>query len=166
MAKNNVEVRVRTRYTPRLAVRTEPGPEPSMTQQHMKEAVDINNILAKYQRTGVLEHVSKFQPQYLDCPSADYLEALRRIRDADEMFGELPSTVREFFANSPANFLDWVQKLPEGASLADLITPAGKVLPAEDRAAKGLPEASNKAPVGDAGSPRGAEGATQDVVTE
>lgn len=164
MSKVN-KPRVRNRFD-RIAVQQEPGDEPSMTQQHMKEAVDINNILAKYQRTGVLEHVSKYEAQYIDCPSADYIEALGRIARADEMFADLPSSVREYFANDTANFLAFVQQLPEGRTLADLISPAGKVLPEEDRAAKGLPEASNKAPEADLGSPQGGKGAKQDGATE
>jgi len=34
-------------------------PLPSRTQQHLKDETDINNIIKKYDRTGLLNHVNQ-----------------------------------------------------------------------------------------------------------
>ena len=38
--------------------------QPTLAQQHSKDEVDINLIMARYIKTGVLDHVAKYQPQY------------------------------------------------------------------------------------------------------
>lgn len=83
--------------------------ENSMTQQHMKESCDINVIMKKYEKTRLLEHVNHRQGQYGDFTLApDYHTALNQLHAAQEMFMELPSKLRERFANDPGNFLDFV----------------------------------------------------------
>lgn len=82
--------------------------EPTMTQQHSKDEVDINKIMARYIKTGVIDHVQKYQPQYTENNEVDYHESMNVIRKADEMFLELPSSVRKTFHNDPAKFLEFV----------------------------------------------------------
>jgi len=81
----------------------------SMTEQSHKEECDINNIVAKYQKTGVIDHRSKYEPQYGFATSADLQTALNTIKTADNMFNDLPSSIRDRFNNSPGAFLDFVQ---------------------------------------------------------
>ena len=83
--------------------------QPSLTQQHSKDQVDINNIMARYIKTGVLDHVAKYQPQYRDNNATDYQESMNIVIKADEMFSELPAQARKHFDNDPAAFLDFVQ---------------------------------------------------------
>jgi len=91
--------------------------EERMTQQQFAESCNINNILAKYQKTGLIDHVAKYQPQYGDCSGADYTEAMRTVANAKSMFEELPSSVRANFDHNPANFLDFARDLtPEDAN--------------------------------------------------
>lgn len=101
---------------------------PSMTHQCFTDECDINNIMAKYERTGLLEHVNRHQGQYgefIDAPS--YQEAQNLIIEANNMFMEIPAAVRAKFENSPAKFLEFVQdpnNLPEMYELGLAIKPA------------------------------------------
>lgn len=79
----------------------------SRTEQSHKEECDINQILSKYIKTGVLAHQKQYAPQYGDYSSTDFHEAQNIIATAMSMFQELPSKVRNHFENDPAKFLDF-----------------------------------------------------------
>lgn len=81
----------------------------SMTKQSFKDECDINKIMAKFQKTGAIEHYAKHQPQYGDTTGIDYLDCLNVVANANTMFEELPSTIRKKFENDPRQFLDFVQ---------------------------------------------------------
>ena len=36
----------------------------SLTEQHHAKACDINSIMAKYVKTGVLDHITRYEPTY------------------------------------------------------------------------------------------------------
>lgn len=84
----------------------------SLTNQADMEAADINKIMARYQKTGVL--VDDFgvqrQPTFGDFSELhDYHEMLIAVRNAERVFGTLPAATRNFFKNDPQeliNFLD------------------------------------------------------------
>lgn len=82
--------------------------QPSLTQQHSKDETDINNIMARYIKTGVIDHVSKYQPQYTENTEADYHASMNIVLKANQMFSELPAAIRKQFQNDPASFLDFV----------------------------------------------------------
>jgi len=84
-------------------------PSKAMTKQSFKDECDINKIMAKFQKTGVLNHYAAHAPEYLDVPAIDYLDAQLIISSANSMFAELPSSVRKRFNNSPDQFLDFIQ---------------------------------------------------------
>lgn len=78
-------------------------------QQHDSAACDINNIMARYVRDGVIEHVKEFGAQYGDFTCVpDYATCLRAVSEAEECFNALPAKVRSRFENDPAQFLDFV----------------------------------------------------------
>lgn len=84
--------------------------KPSRTQQSFAAECDINNIMARYERTGVLEHVNTYQGNYGDFIGfPDYHQAMNAVREAETMFMTLPSSIRERFANSPEAFLQFAQ---------------------------------------------------------
>ena len=87
-----------------------------LTKQSFKRECDINHILARYDKEGVISHLNKAKAIYADCTALpqDYRAALHRVRAAEELFYQLPSEVREEFENDPALFLDEVgQAEPE-----------------------------------------------------
>jgi len=78
-------------------------------QQHFKRECDINNIMKKYQKTGLLDHVSQFQGDYTDLTDVPtYQDALNKVITANQAFSTLPSSVRKRFQNDPAAFLTFV----------------------------------------------------------
>ena len=79
------------------------------TKQSMQAECDINNIMKKFQKTGAVAHVNQHGANYGYATSADFLDAMTTVTKGQEMFDALPSSIRNRFANSPANFLNFVQ---------------------------------------------------------
>lgn len=85
-------------------------PEPTLAQQQFAEECDFNNVLAKWQNSGLITHVNPNPPQYGDVSSiSDYQSAMDTVLKAQASFDALPSAVRERFANDPAQLLLFVQ---------------------------------------------------------
>ena len=80
----------------------------SMTEQHHKKACDINTIMAKYNKTGLVDHVNRYEGTYGDVTGADFKAAQDLIANEKTKFAELPANVRAEFDNDPANYLDLV----------------------------------------------------------
>lgn len=81
---------------------------PSRTKQSFKKECDINNILARYAKTGLLTPVESRPPAFLDVSEVgDYQSAVENVRSANELFMELPSGIRSEFRNDPGEFLDF-----------------------------------------------------------
>lgn len=111
-------------------------PNPSLTKQAMAAETDINNIMRKYEKDGIITHLAKHQGQYGDFSEVtDYHTALNTMHAADEAFASLPSRIRGEFQNDPAKFLDFVhdpnnqQKMVE-MGLAHPLPAAAPVIPA------------------------------------
>lgn len=102
-------MKFRTAYGERHRVQfaTEGG---SLTHQSMKAECDINNIMRKFEKTGVLEHRNRFEGNYGDFTGipTDYHEAMNAVIAAGDMFLTLPAKVRRRFQNDPGNFLEFV----------------------------------------------------------
>lgn len=85
--------------------------KPSKTDGSQKKECDINNIIKKYNKTGVLSHVSNAIPVFGDVSSfGDYQACIEHIQNAERLFSELPSRVRARFQNDPSQFLDFMSK--------------------------------------------------------
>ncbi len=84
--------------------------EVSLAKQEFRDECDINNVMRKYEKTGLLDHVNKFQGQYGDFSEVvDYQSALNAVMSADAAFLTLPAGVRARFENDPAGFLEFVE---------------------------------------------------------
>jgi len=99
---------IRKAYDPALRVSFATD-GPSRTKQADAASCDINNILARYRKTGVVEHINRYGGDYGDFTSAqDYHTSLNQVLAAREVFDSLPSQLRRRFGNDPASFLDFV----------------------------------------------------------
>lgn len=79
---------------------------PSKTKQSFAAETDVNRILEKYQKTGLLPAVQNMQARYGDFSEVvDYQSALHRIKEAENAFMALPSRIRERFRNDPQSFM-------------------------------------------------------------
>ena len=80
--------------------------EPSLTEQHFKDECDVNVIVDRYTRTGVMPSGST-QPlfgDFADFPT-DLLSSRKFFDEAESRFMELPAEVRKEFNNSPLELL-------------------------------------------------------------
>ena len=86
--------------------------ESSLTQQQFAEEADINAIIERYRSTGYLSdplNPSLRNPSFGDFSSeSSYLEAQLIIARSQEMFDQLPSSLRERFSNDPSKLLAFV----------------------------------------------------------
>ncbi len=117
-----------------------PGPpvrvfftEPSLTKQAFAEETDINRIMARFEKTNLLNHVNEHQGNYGNfITDLDYRAAMQAVVEAQEAFDTLPAKIRARFANSPADFLGFVQNpdnLDEMVKLGLANAPAAPVVP-------------------------------------
>lgn len=82
---------------------------PGRTKQSHVEECDINVIMGKAHKTGVISFVSKREPEYMDVEQIDYQEAVNRVMAAEEMFLDMPAKLRRRFNNNPGEFLTFIQ---------------------------------------------------------
>ena len=92
--------------TTRRRVRTAVAAK-GLTEQTHKAACDINNIMARYVKTGTLEHTRVYEGQYADVSPHDYHESMCKIAEAKSMFEDLPARMRAHFKNDPREFLEF-----------------------------------------------------------
>lgn len=88
-------------------------PEPTLAQQHFAEDADINNIVERYQRTGLLVDPAQVNESrraiYGDFTNApDFYAAQAAILKAEEAFLQLPPKLRLRFNNNPAELIDFL----------------------------------------------------------
>ena len=81
--------------------------DPSLTQQQFKEEADINTIVDRFMKSGVLPTPAQM-PQFMDIEgNFDYQTAMNFVRQADENFMRMDAKVRARFNNSPQEFLEF-----------------------------------------------------------
>lgn len=95
---------------PKPTVDTGPG----RTKQSMRDDSDINLIMSKYKKTGVINFVNSQQATYDDMENIDFHQAMTIIADANAMFAEMPAHLRKEFKNDPGVFLEFVHN-PDNA---------------------------------------------------
>lgn len=93
-------------YSTKLRVRLS-FPEDSLhTKQEFKDECDVNVILRRYQQTGELPALNERAPQFLDVSAPmDFQTSMQYVAEANSLFNELPSHIRNRFLNDPAQFL-------------------------------------------------------------
>lgn len=83
----------------------------SQTQQHHKDAHDINNIMKKYQKIGVNYNrlPATSRGQYGDFSNTKtYQQTVQSVIDANQNFAMLPSSIRKRFHNDPQELFDFL----------------------------------------------------------
>lgn len=120
----NVVVEIRSNGSKRVSYVND---EPSLTKQSLSDECDINVIMARFEKTGVLSHSNPDSPRYGDFADVvDYDESLRVVMDAEEAFMSLPAKVRARFENDPSQIIEFVRdpaNMKEAVSLG-LINPS------------------------------------------
>ncbi|WNK13533.1 MAG: internal scaffolding protein [Microvirus sp.] len=112
------------------------------TKQEFASECDINNIMRRYLKTGIIDHVRDSAPQYLDATAFEFQSAMELVAQAQTIFEELPSSIRTRFENDPARLLEFVHD-PDNVAEAvamGFLDPAK--LPPPNEAPKAAPAAS------------------------
>ncbi len=78
------------------------------TKQSQAAECDINLIMAKYAKTGLIDHFSKHGAEYGFADAITFHEAMNVVSRGNSMFEDLPAEARQRFVD-PAGFLDFVQ---------------------------------------------------------
>lgn len=93
---------------------------PSLTEQHHKDDCDVNQILKRFLKTGILDSRNVKTPLYGDFSGApsDYRQAVELLNEARARFMNLPAEVRERFGNDPGAVLDFLEN-PENRAEAE-----------------------------------------------
>nr|QJB20111.1 MAG: internal scaffolding protein [Microvirus sp.] len=83
--------------------------KPSRTQKQFKDEVNINKIMSKYKKTGIVNHLNHKQGQYQDLLQAgSYQESLDHVMKAQQLFNELPSELRSRLQNDPQKLIEFL----------------------------------------------------------
>jgi phage internal scaffolding protein len=98
---------IRNAYTKQKRNAFKPTGE-SLTQQHHVEQVKIQNIIKRYDKTGILDHVARGVAHYGDYTKInEYKTYLDFVNSANESFAGLPSDIREKFSNDAGAFFEF-----------------------------------------------------------
>lgn len=87
--------------------------EKSLTQQQFAGDVDVNNIVARFMKTGMLsdDDVSRRAAVYADVSNVgDYQTMLNTINKVKAEFDKMPADIKNEFDNDPALMLDFMSK--------------------------------------------------------
>lgn len=104
--------------------------EPSKTKQSFKNEVDINKIIAKYNKTGQFPELLQKNPKYGDFSNPlDYQTALNTVNDAHTQFQALSSKIRSRFNNDPVHFLEFTS---DANNLEEMYTLGIAIKPVSD----------------------------------
>ena len=134
-------MKFRTAYSKPLRVSAPVGGK-SVTEQHHAKTCNINAIMAKYQKTGLIDHITKHKGRYGDVSGADFQTAQNLIAEQETIFHELPASVRSHFDNDPAQYLDLVMTEEGQQELATLLNPP----PAENVPPEPTSDGTNQPP--------------------
>lgn len=103
---------VRDAFSPVTRVMLDCGDE-CITDTSNPKQYQVDTILEKYQRTGVVDHVNKHGASYGELDGSTFQDMMFQVTEAQAMFMELPSSARERFNHDPAEFLDFVDTAEE-----------------------------------------------------
>jgi len=93
---------------------------PGKTKSNMKDASDINLIMARYKKTGLINFVDKRQAEYMQSNPVDFHEAMNLIAESNSLFADMPAYLRKRFNNDPGEFLKFVQEEENRPEMIDL----------------------------------------------
>jgi len=125
----------------------------SMTKQEYGDETNINTIVERWAKTGLLTSMNTGTPLYADVSEVpDFRGSLDVIRKTQEAFDSLPPKLREKFNNSAEQLIDFISKAENRQEAVKLgliqdegiQTPKGEKTPLESK--PGAPPAPENAP--------------------
>lgn len=81
----------------------------SLALQSAKDECDVNVIMKKYEKSGLITHMNTFEGFYADVSAVPSLaDAFHVVEAASAQFMELPADLRARFENDPEQYLAFV----------------------------------------------------------
>lgn len=115
--------------------------KPSRTKKAFQADVDLNQVIDRYHKTGILPQLNTRQPTYGDYTNPiDYQEAQNKIILANGLFAALPAHVRRQFDDNPANFLEFASNPDNQAEMVEMGLAEPSSLPSRSTKPPGDPE--------------------------
>jgi len=99
----------------------------TVTEQHHAKTCNINYIIGKYQKTGLVDHVNRHQGNYGDVSGADFDRAMELVTEQETVFNELPSSVRAHYNNDVVEYLTAVETDSGAEEHRNLLNPVPEV---------------------------------------
>ncbi len=91
-----------------LALAPEKKYDDGRTKQCHKDECDITKIMARFDRTGTISHLAKYEGVYADFSDFDFHHQSTMLAQGETIFAALPAELRREFGQSPANFFQYV----------------------------------------------------------
>jgi phage internal scaffolding protein len=113
------------------------------TQQHQKDECDINLIIKRHTPEQIALMATQNEGQYGDATSVDYHAAQNIIANANTMFNDLPSEIRNQFDNDPALFLDFTSNEENYAEMRKMGIMSPEALASESIVSEANPPKAN-----------------------
>ncbi len=101
-----------------LALIPEKTYDDGRTKQCHRDECDIQKIMARFEKTGTISHLSKFEGVYADFSDFDFHEQSNKLAQGESIFASLPAEIRREFGQSPQEFFNYVN---DPANLPDLV---------------------------------------------
>jgi len=83
-------------------------PKQDRTQQSFKDECDINVLMKRYEKTGILPSGRDIPPQFADVTALDFTESMNRVAMVRGVFSQLDARTRARFENDPSQMLDFL----------------------------------------------------------
>lgn len=86
-------------------------PSDSLVQRHFQDECDVNLIVDRYVKTGVMDHINETPPTYGDVSEVptDLMSSYEAVFAAEQAFMNLPSGLRKSLDNDPSRLGAWLQ---------------------------------------------------------
>lgn len=137
-------VKIRSRFEDHSAFSpvVETGEE-TQVKQSFKDECDINVIVERNKKTGMITHVRQGEPMFGDFAEiSSYEESLQTVIAAENAFAELPAAIRDRFMNNPAEFV----RFANDPSNQDAMVEMGLATYNENKKTAGTPPAVTSEP--------------------
>lgn len=105
-SRTSQEMRI---FSQRPGRRNDQGKPIYTTEQAHKNECDVNRIIQKYDRTGLITHVSRFEAEFGDLTGLEFKAAQDKVANALSMFEQLPANIKKRFRNSPQDLLTFME---------------------------------------------------------
>lgn len=113
------------------------------TEQAHKRMCDVNEIIKKYDKTGLITHISQYEARFGDMNGMEFKTAQDMVASAQSNFEALPSEIRNMFDNSPAALLDFMDDPSNREKAIELGLIKGSWTPETDGIGEHVPEGGN-----------------------